>query len=77
MEAFMEYNRKSHSVYLLTYHIVFVTKYRKTVITNEIGDFMKNLAGYLCNRFGVVKRGAILLPGRSKEIFVGRYSFLK
>ena len=32
----MEYNRKSHSVYLLTYHIVFVTKYRKTVITNEI-----------------------------------------
>lgn len=45
----MEYNRKSHSVYLLTYHIVFVTKYRKPVITNEIGDFMKNLAGYLCN----------------------------
>lgn len=51
METFMEYNRKSHSVYLLTYHIVFVTKYRKPVITNEIGDFMKNLAGYLCNRF--------------------------
>lgn len=48
----MEYNRKAHSVYLLTYHIVFVTKYRKPVITNEIGDFIKNLAGYLCNRFG-------------------------
>ena len=29
----MEYNRKAHSVYLLTYHIVFVTKYRKPVIT--------------------------------------------
>ena len=40
----MEYNRKAHSVYLLTYHIVFVTKYRKPVITNEIGEFMKNLA---------------------------------
>ena len=75
MEAFMEYNRKAHSVYLLTYHIVFVTKYRKPVITNEIGEFMKNLARYLYNRFGVVKRGAVLLPGRSKEIFVGRCSF--
>lgn len=36
----MEYNRKAHSVYLLTYHIVFVTKCRKPVITNEIGDFI-------------------------------------
>ena len=49
----MEFNRKAHSVYLLTYHIVFVTKYRKPVITDEIGDFMKNHAGYLCGRFDV------------------------
>ena len=47
----MDYNRKSHSVYLLTYHIVFVTKYRRPVITDEIGDFMKNHANYLCGRF--------------------------
>lgn len=47
----MEYRRKSHSVYLLTYHIVFVTKYRRPVITDEIGDFMKNHAAYLCGRF--------------------------
>ena len=47
----MEYQKKSHSVYLLTYHIVFVTKYRRPVITNEIGDFMKNHAAYLCGRF--------------------------
>ena len=47
----MEYRRRSHSVYLLTYHIVFVTKYRKPVITGEIGDFMKNHAAYLCQRF--------------------------
>ena len=32
------YNRGSHSVYKLTYHIIFVTKYRKKVITDEIGD---------------------------------------
>ena len=44
------YNRGSHSVYKLTYHIIFVTKYRKKVITDEIGDFMKNHAAYLCGR---------------------------
>ena len=47
----MDYNRKSHSVFLLTYHIVFVTKYRRPVITDEIGDFMKDHAAYLCGRF--------------------------
>ncbi|MBQ5558560.1 MAG: IS200/IS605 family transposase [Lachnospiraceae bacterium] len=46
----MEYNRKAHSVYLLTYHIVLVTKYRRPVISNEIGDFMKQHADYLCDR---------------------------
>ena len=48
----MEYNRKSHNVYLLTYHIVFVTKYRRPVISDEVGDFMKDHAAYLCGRFG-------------------------
>ena len=28
-----EYRRGSHSVYKLTYHVIFVTKYRKKVIT--------------------------------------------
>ena len=32
-------------IYLLTYHIIFVTKFRKKVITNEMGDFMKNICG--------------------------------
>ena len=41
----MDYNKKAHSVYLLTYHIVFVTKYRRPVITDEIRDFMVNHAG--------------------------------
>ena len=44
-----DYNRGSHSVYKLTYHIIFVTKYRKKVITDEIGDFMKDMTEYLCN----------------------------
>jgi len=46
----MNYHSHSHSVCLLTYHIVFVTKYRKPYITDEIGDFMKEYANYLCER---------------------------
>ena len=45
----MKYKKKSHSVYLLTYHIVFVTKYRKPVISAEIGDFMKALCSQICS----------------------------
>ena len=47
----MDYKKRSHSVYSLTYHLVFVTKYRKPVISDEIGDFMKKHASYLCGRF--------------------------
>ena len=36
----MEYIKGGHSVYLLTYHIVFVTKYRKPVINEEISEFL-------------------------------------
>ena len=38
----MEYIRNSHSVYLLTYHIVFVTKYRRPVIDDRISAFLKD-----------------------------------
>ena len=47
----MGYRKKAHSVFLLTYHIVFVTKYRRPVITDRIGDYMKGHAAYLCGRF--------------------------
>lgn len=48
----MEYRKSSHAVYLLTYHMIFVTKYRKPVITEEVSDFMKPLASYLCSGLG-------------------------
>ena len=38
------YKTKKHAVYKLTYHVIFVTKYRKPVISDEIGDFMKAVA---------------------------------
>ena len=47
----MKYNRGQHCTYLLTYHLVFVTKYRKPVIDEELGDFLKGHAAYLTERF--------------------------
>lgn len=36
----------------MTYHLVFVTKYRKPVISDEIGDFMKMLCSEICKEHG-------------------------
>ena len=47
----MDYIKGGHNVYLLTYHIVFVTKYRKPVINEEISEFLKEHIAYLCGRF--------------------------
>lgn len=46
----MEYKRKAHAVYSITYHIVFVTKYRKPVISDEIGDYMKEIVSDICRQ---------------------------
>ena len=46
-----DYIRTRHSVYLLTYHMIFVTKWRKPVITDEIGDFMTAIARRLCTGY--------------------------
>ena len=42
-----KYNRRAHSVCCLTYHAVFVIKYRRKVIDDEIMEFMKNHTRYL------------------------------
>ena len=48
----MDYQKSAHAVYLCTYHVVIVTKYRKKCISNETGDFMKEHCAYLLNRQG-------------------------
>lgn len=47
-----DYIRTRYSVYLLTYHMIFVTKWRKPVITDVIGDFMTATARRLCTGYG-------------------------
>ena len=36
-----EYRRYGHAVFLVTYHIVFVTIYRKKCINRELGEYLK------------------------------------
>ena len=48
----MEYNHSKHAVWKCTYHLVFVTKFRKPVISHEIGDFMKGEIARLAKGLG-------------------------
>lgn len=46
------YIHTRHSIYKLTYHVIFVTKWRKPAISNEVGDFMVETARRLCIGYG-------------------------
>lgn len=48
----MEYKRHQHSVYLLTYHAVFVVKYRRKVISQEIMEYMRVMTERLMRGYG-------------------------
>lgn len=39
----IELNKSAHSTHTLNYHLIFVTKYRRTVLTHEIGDRIKEI----------------------------------
>lgn len=38
-----KYHTKSHCKYMLKLHIIFVTKYRKPILTGEVNDDMKQI----------------------------------
>ena len=42
-----DFNRKRHAVYKLTYHAVFVIKYRRNVMSEPIIDQMRQYAAHL------------------------------
>lgn len=48
----VHYIRTRHSVYMLTYHMIFVTKWRKPAISDEIGGFLVANARRLCSGYG-------------------------
>ena len=58
-------NRTAHSVYDLTYHLVFVTKCRKKIITDEMIEIIRNRTYELMNGY----KGELLeLNGESDHI---------
>ena len=44
---------KSHNKTLLLYHLVFPVKYRRSVITNEIGKSLKNICLEISERYEI------------------------
>ena len=47
-----DYVHARHSVCLLTYHLIFVTKWRRPAISDGAGDFMVKTAKRLCKGYG-------------------------
>ena len=47
-----EYRRNAHAVFLVTYHIVFVTKYRKPCIDQKLGEYLKTYCTDFINENG-------------------------
>jgi putative transposase len=48
-----EYRRGSHSVFRLHVHLVWCTKYRKSVLVSDVGHRFRELARQVCSDLGV------------------------
>ncbi len=55
-----DFNRKRHAVYKLTYHAVFVIKYRRNVMSEPIIDQMRQYAAHLIGQHTVSSDRAVL-----------------
>ena len=47
-----EFESGGHSVFLLSYHLIWCVKYRRSVLTTEIGDRLKEILTKLINEAG-------------------------
>ena len=47
----MELRKAAHSSYRIRYHMIFVVKYRKCLISKEVFEFMKGLCGEIEQRY--------------------------
>lgn len=56
----MSYRKTAHSVYDLKYHLVWITKYRKTVLRGEIGLRLRELVRQTCATLDVyIEKGHV------------------
>ena len=64
-----QYRRSSHTVYDLKFHIVWITKYRKPVLTGEVAGRLRELVREICKAKDVeILKGHI--SGDHVHIFV-------
>lgn len=49
----MDLDNNNHSVFLLNYHLVLCTKYRKKVINEEISERLKNIFVDISSKYGI------------------------
>lgn len=66
-EPAMEYSKNQHSVYNMTYHAVFVTKYRRPVMTEEMREAAKERAAYLLKLY---KGGLVEMNGEPDHLHI-------
>lgn len=50
----MKYQKSSHATYDHRYHVVWITKYRKPVLNEEIIERLKVIIPVTCQRIGVI-----------------------
>lgn len=49
-----KWKSKNRHKYLLQYHLIFVCKYRKKLLSNKISDDIKQLSYDICNKHNVI-----------------------
>lgn len=49
----MKLDNNNHSVFLLSYHLVLVTKYRRKAIDDKISDRLKEIFNYICPKYNI------------------------
>ena len=55
-----EYRKSSHTTYLLHYHFVFTTKYRKPVLRGDVGKRVRELIREICRGMDItILRGHV------------------
>jgi len=75
----MKYDRNSHSIFLLHFHLILVIKYRRKVINDEISNALKSIFQQICVKYGIlieelnhdVDHIRILFRGTAKADFCG------
>jgi putative transposase len=57
-----EYRRSAHTVYLIHYHFVFTTKYRKPVLRGDVAVEVRDLIRQICESNDIVIAGGHVRP---------------